>query len=130
MQFVDDEHDIAGSANFVHYLLETLFKLASVLGSSNQQADVQHDDLLVGKDLRYVCVGNSDCQPFGDSRLTDAGFTDKYWIVLCTATENLNDALDLLFSTNHWVEPVFLGCLREVQAKLVQRGRFRASGTR
>src|SRR5579875_292981 len=60
VQLIYHQHDIAGCANLVHDLLQTLFEFAPVLGSGYEQADVQHDDLLVGENLRNIGVGDAD----------------------------------------------------------------------
>src|SRR5882757_9269083 len=60
VQLVDDEHDVSGSADFVHDLFQTLFKFASVLGSCNQQTNIEHDNFLVGENVWYIRVGDAD----------------------------------------------------------------------
>ncbi len=125
VQFVDNQHYVAGTANFIHDLFQALFKFAPVLGSGDEKTDVEHDDFLSRKDVRNVRVDDTDCQTFCDSGFTHTGFTDKHRIVLRTATENLNDALDFFLATDNRIQSVFRRRLSEVETKLVEGRSFR-----
>ncbi|OPZ84661.1 MAG: hypothetical protein BWY75_02656 [bacterium ADurb.Bin425] len=60
MQFIDNQHDIAGSSDFIHDLFETLFELAAILGTGHQKTDVEHDNLLVHQNFWHIGIGNAN----------------------------------------------------------------------
>ena len=61
-------------------------------------------DLLVGQFGRHFPVRDPFREPFGDGRLTDAGFTDETGVVLRTSAEDLDGPVDLLLPADDVVE--------------------------
>jgi hypothetical protein len=54
VQFVDEQDDILGPADFVHDRLDALFELAAVLGAGDHHRQIEHDDPPVVQHLRHV----------------------------------------------------------------------------
>ena len=45
-------------ANFIHDFFQTFFKLTTILGPCNKQANIQLNQFFVGQSFRYITVGN------------------------------------------------------------------------
>ena len=54
VDFVDEEHAIAGGLDFLNHLLQPLFELASVFGAGDQGAHVKGDQALALQSVRDV----------------------------------------------------------------------------
>ena len=77
MDLVDEEDDLpVGLGHFVHHGLESLFKLALVLRTSDECAHVEREDLFALQVLGHVAAHDTVRQPFSDGRLADARFAD------------------------------------------------------
>src|SRR4051812_16599449 len=76
MQLVDEEDNrTLGSDYFLEDRFEALFELAAKLGSGNQSAHVQRDDLFVLQAFGYVSADDPLSQTFYNRRFTDARFS-------------------------------------------------------
>src|SRR6185295_2189293 len=83
-------------------------------------------DPLVLKSLRDVPGDDSLGEALRNSGLADAGLSEKAWVILGSAGEYLNDALDLRVAANNGVQ-LFVACqFGEIAAKFVQCWRARA----
>ena len=80
------------------------FELTAELGARHKRGEVQQMDLLVGQFGRHFPVRDPFREPFGDGRLTDAGFTDETGVVLRTSAEDLDGPVDLLLPADDVVE--------------------------
>ena len=120
VQLIHKEDRVARGAQLFEHLLQSLLELAAVLGTGNERAHVEGDDALVEQRCRNVALDDALREPFGNRRLANARLTDQRWVVLCATREHLNDALNLLFATNHWIESAGAGCIREVDAEGVE----------
>ena len=127
VQLVNKEDRIARGAQLFKHLLQSLFKLAAILCAGNERAHVESDDALVEQRRRNVAFHDALGEPFGDRRLADARFADECWVVLGAACQNLNDALNLLFTTNHRIEATGARGLSEIDAKGVEGWGLRAA---
>ena len=47
---------LAGTADLVHYRLDTLFKLPAILGARDHHGQIKHHNSAVGQDFRDVVV--------------------------------------------------------------------------
>jgi len=101
--------------------LESLFELSAVLGTGNEGAEVETDEALVLQRLGHVASDNALGEALDDRGLADTGLADEHGVILGAAAEHLDDATDLLVTTDHWIELAFAGELREVTAVLIER---------
>ena len=120
VDLVDEEDDVAASADFLEDLLQAFFEVTAVARAGDQRAHIEAVDLLVLDGFGHV-AGN-DClgETFDNGGLTDARLADQNGVVLRAAREDLHDALHLSAAANHRVELVFAGSLGEVAAKLLE----------
>ena len=106
VQLVDEEHDVARPLDLVEHALETLLELAAVLGAGDHAAEVESQHALAAQALGDVGGDDLLGEALGDRRLADAGLADQHRVVLRAAAEHLDDALDLLVTSDDRVEPV------------------------
>jgi len=125
VQFVDKQDDLAGrAADLVHDALHPFLEFAAVLRAGDEAREIQGDHALVAQRVGDIALDDALRQPFGDRRLADARFADECGIILGTAGEDLNDALDLARAADDRIELVFAGEHREIAAVGVQRRRL------
>ncbi len=123
MQLVDEEDDLAvGLLDLGQDLLETLLKVTPILGAGDQGAQVEGDDSLVLDALRDGAAHNLESQAFENGGLSDTRASNKDWVVLCPAGENLYCALDLGGPPDDGVQPALPRPGREVDAVLLEGG--------
>jgi len=101
-----DEDDVATlcRGELFHYRLEPLLELAAVLGSREQQPDVQSDYFLVAERFRHVAADDALGQAFHDRRLAHARLADQHRVVLGSAREHLHHAPDLLVPPDYRIQ--------------------------
>ena len=86
MEFIDKEDDPALSADyFIENGLETFLKFPPELGSGDQSAHIQRDQLAVFQIFRNIAPDDTPCETFCDGGFTHTGFADEYGIVFGTA---------------------------------------------
>ena len=131
VELVDEQDDVAGLADLLHDLLETLFELAAVLGAGDQRRKVEREDALALEQLGHLVAGDALREALDDGRLADAGLTDEHGVVLGAPREDLHDALDLDLAADAGVELALFGELGQVAAELVEHlGRLLALARR
>src|SRR5215469_2033974 len=121
VELVDEEDDLLARPDLVEDLLQTLFELATVLGSCDQGAHVEREHPLVHQRFGHVPEHDLLGQALGDRGLADTGLPDQGRVVLRAAAQDLNDPLDLHLTADHRVEQVLARHLRQVAAELVQQ---------
>ena len=122
VQLVDEEDDAAfGVGDFLEDGLEPLFELAAILRAGDERAHVEGHNLLVAKALGNVAADDPLRQSFDDRRLADAGLADQHRIVLRAPREHLDDAADLLVSSDDRIELALARDLGEVPAVALER---------
>ena len=120
VQFVNEQNHAAILDNLVNDAFDALLKLTAVFGTRNHAAQIQRQHALVQQLLRDVRHNDLLGKPFGNGRLADARFTDEHGVVLCTARQNLDGALDLLVAPDYRVELALTRHLGEVAGKFGQ----------
>ncbi len=90
----------------------------------DERADVEGQDALVDQGLGHVAGNDPLRERLGDGGLADSGLPDERGVVLRLAAEDLDDALDLLLSTDDRVEGAGASRIGEVDAELVERWRL------
>ena len=116
MHLVDDEDDVADTADLLDEPLHAALELAAELRARHERREVEQVDLLVAQLIGHVALGDALGKPLGDGRLADAGLADETGIVLLAAVEDLDDALQLLRPADHGVKLAVTGALREIDA--------------
>src|SRR5581483_8028360 len=96
-------------------------ELAAVLRAREQAADVERPHALALEPFGDVARDDALREPLDDRGLARARLADQHWIVLRAAREHLDDAADLLVSSDHRVELPRLGRLGEIAAELRER---------
>ena len=117
VQFINKEDDILGASNFVHDGLDAFFKLSTVFRSCNHCCKIEHNKSLVIKQIRNFLIDDRLCKTFGNCSLSNACFTQKNWIVLCAAAENLNKPFDFSMTTDDGIKLVIARQFRQVAAE-------------
>ena len=83
MQFVDEDDDLTLAVDdLLEHGLQPLLELAAELGTSDQRAEIEGEQLLASQPFRYVTVDDALCQALHDRGLADTRFTDQHRIVL------------------------------------------------
>ena len=131
VQFVDEEDHLAlGGGDLLEHGFQAFFKFAAVLGSGDQRAHVEGDDLTVFQVFGNVAAHDAAGESFDDGGFADAGFADQDRVVLGAARQDLDHAADLVVTADHRVEFVLHRHQSEVAGILLQRlkGVFRIGG--
>ena len=94
---VDEEDDLTFALrDFGDDGLQTFFKFALILRTSDQGTHIEGVDLLGAEVLGDVATDDTEGQTFCDSRLTDTRLPDEDGVILRTTGEDLQDATDLI----------------------------------
>jgi len=89
VQLVDEDDGILILHQFLHDGLEPLLELATVLGSSHNEREVEPENAFVSQEAGHLAVGDALRQAFDDSGLAHAGLADQHGVVLwCGGTES------------------------------------------
>ena len=122
VEFVDEEDGLFGGAHLVENGLDAFLELAAVFCPGDHQRQVEHDEASAVQELRHVVRGDLPRQSLDDRGLAHARLADEHGIVLRTAAEDLDDAFDLVVTSDDRVELVFLRQRGQVAPERVQRG--------
>ena len=122
MHLVDDEDYITLLANLLDKPLHAAFKLTPELRSGHERREKVY--LLAAQLIRHPVERYALGKPLGNCRFADARLADKAGIVLLTAVEDLNDALELLLAAYHIVELSRAGAVGKIYAVIVQKLTF------
>ena len=124
VQLINKENCVARGAQLFKHLLQSLFKLAAILCSSNERTHVQRDDALIEEWCRDIALDDALGEAFGDRGLPYARLADQCRIVLGSACKDLDDSLNLAFTTNDRIKASGASRLGEVNAERVKRWRL------
>src|SRR5262249_28340621 len=119
MHLVDKDDTVAAVTNFLNDLLQTLFKLTTVLRASHQRANIEGQQALASQRLGNFPSHKALSQPINDSGFSDARLTNKSGIVFRATREDLNDTLNLLMTTNNGIKCTGAGSGGQVHAHLI-----------
>ena len=121
VQLVDEQDDLAlGGGDLLEHRLQAFLELAAVLRAGHHGAQVEGHHPLVLQPLGHVAAHDALGQPLGNRRLADPRLADQDRVVLRSAAEDLDDAPDLLVSTDDRVELAVAGSIGQVPAVLGQ----------
>ena len=100
--YLVDIHNVivAFSLHAIHYLLDALLKVTTILGACKQSAHVQLIYLASLQPLGHlVFLDESGQSPYKGS-LAHARFTHMQWVVLVATTEHLDGAFQFMLSSD------------------------------
>ena len=121
MDLVDEEDDLAFALrDFGDDGLQTFFKFALILRTSDQGTHIEGVDLLGAEVFGDVTTDDTEGQTFCDSRLTDTRLPDEDGVILRTTGEDLQDTTDLIVTTDDRVELTATSTLAEVDSVLAE----------
>src|SRR5690606_31922771 len=122
VNLVDEQDDVAASADLLEDLLEALFEVTAVARAGNERAQVKRVEVLVLERLRNIAANDRLGESLDHGGLADAGLTDQDGVVLGAARQHLHDALHDELATHDGVELALASGLRVVAAELVEHG--------
>ena len=115
VDLVDKEDDLAGPFfNFLENGLQAVLKLAPVLCSCDQGAEVQGNDLLAFQGGRDIAVDDPLGQPLDNGGFADPGFADENGIVFGPSREHLDDPADFLVAADDRIKFSLAGDIGQV----------------
>ena len=120
VNFINDENDVALTADFFNEALHAAFKLTAKLGACHKGCKVQQENLLILQLNGNTALSDALGKPLGNGRFANARLTDETGIVLLAAIENLNDTLQLFLTADHGIELTLGGTGCEVNAVVIQ----------
>ena len=120
VQLVDEQDDVATSADLLEHLLEALLEVAAVAGAGHERAEVERVELLALQRVGHVVGDDLLAEALDDGGLADAGLADEHRVVLGAAGQHLHDPLDLAMAADDRVELLLAGELGEVAPELVE----------
>ncbi len=121
VDLVDEQDDLAlGLGDLVDDRLESLLKLALILGTGNQGTHVERVDLLLLQVLGHVAAHDALCQALDDGGLPRAGFTDQDGVVLGAAAQDLQHTTYFVITAYDGVEFALAGTLVKVDGIFAQ----------
>ena len=121
VELVDEQDHVAVLLHLVQRVLDTLLKLAAVLGTGHHAAEVKAQQLLVQQLLRHVGTGDALGKTLGDGGLADAGLTDQHGVVLGAAGQNLHHTLNFLIAADDRIQLALTGGFGQVAGEFLQR---------
>ena len=120
MQFIDEENDILGPADLGHHSLDSLFKLAAVLGSGNHHRQVEDYNSPSPENFGDTAADNVLRKTFDNRSFSDARLAKKDGIVLGSTAQDLDHALDLIMTPDNRVQLALSCQLGQIPAKGIE----------
>ncbi len=106
--------------------LHAALELAAELRAGNEGREVQQVDLLVAQLIRHLPEGYALRKSLRYGGLANAGLAYEAGVVLLTAVQDLDDALQLLLAAYHGVQLALARPVGEIDAVVIQKLLFRA----
>ena len=109
MEFINEQDNLSCSIpDSIHDALEPLLKLSTKLCTRNQSTEVKREQRLSPEGIRNSAIHNLLCKPFDDSRFSNTWVAYQDWIILATAGEDLNHAIDFITTPDDRINPTRL----------------------
>ena len=121
VELVNEEDDVLRALDLVHDGLDALFKLAAVFGAGDHQGEVEGDDLFLGENFRDVTAHNFLRESLDQRGLADARFADEDGIVLRATAKNLDNAPDLVLTSDDRVQLTLARKFGQITTERLQR---------
>ena len=121
MQLINEKDNLpVALLHFLQHGLQTLLKLASVLGSGHQRTHVQSKQLFVLQSVRHVAPHNPLGQALHHGGFAHAGFADQHRVVLSFTGKDPDHVSDLAVAADHRVQLLLTRPFHQVVAVLGQ----------
>ena len=121
MKLVDEQDYLAVAVFYIlKNRLQTLLKLAPVLGTRHQRTHIQCEYLLILKPLGHIPLDNTLSKAFHHRSLAHTGLSDENRVVLCLSGENPDDVADLTVPSDHGIQLLIPCLLYQLLPVLVQ----------
>ncbi len=104
VNFVDEEDRARLLLDLREHGLQALLEIAPVLGAGDERAHVEGIDGRIQKHVGHLVFDDHAGEALGDRRLADAGFAHVQRIVLASAAQDLDGALDLELAPDQGVD--------------------------
>ena len=128
VDFVDEQQGIAVFFKGVQHGFQTFLEIATVFCTRHQGRQIQRKQLLALQSVRHIAAIDSLGEPFDNSGLTHARFTDQARVVFRLTAQNQDDTADFFFTANHRRKLSVGGHFHEFTAVQFQRGLFLGIG--
>ena len=103
---------------------EAFFEIAAIARSGQKRAHVQREDRGVGQNLWGFVVDDAVGEALGDGGFANTRITNQQRVVLTTAAQHLNAALDLMVATDQRINVALAGFCVQIDAVLLERAFF------
>src|SRR5690606_3654618 len=100
-----------------------IFEFATIFCAGNHRRQIKHNYALVQERVRHVLARDSLRKTFDDSRLTDAWFTDEYWVILGSTIKDCDNAANFFLTSHNRVKLTGTRLLSQIATIDIQ-GRF------
>ena len=121
VQLVDEQDDPALAVlDGGQHRLEPLFKLSPELGTGNQCAHIQREDLAVFQVFGHVAPDDALGKALGDGRLAHTGLADKHRVVFGLAGQDADDVADLAVPADDRIQLLLPCPLHQIGAIFLQ----------
>ena len=121
MDLVDEQDHVPSGLDLAQQALDPLLELAPELGACHKAGKIQQVDLLILQPGGHLSLCDPLGDALGDSGLAHTGFTDEAGVVLLTAAQDLDGAVDLAVAADDVIQPPLLGLPGQVLAVGVQK---------
>ena len=102
VQLVNKQNDVAFLlGEIIQHRLEALFKFTTVLGTSNERAQIQGQYPLIFEAVGYLAVHNALSQTLNDGGFAHAWLANQHRVVFGTPLQYLHRATNLLIATDN-----------------------------
>ena len=116
VKFVNEQDDVARTANFVHHRFDALFELTAVLRTRHHHGQVKHHNTAIMQQIWHFFRDNG--QTFRTAVARQLPPEER--VVPGAAAEYLHQTFNLFRPTNHGVQFILLGEIGEIAAKVVE----------
>ena len=116
VDLVDEEHRVGLLLELAEHGLQPLLEVAAIARAGQQRAHVERVDDGFLEHLGHLALDDLARQALGDRGLADARLADIERVVLGTAAQHLDGALDLMLAADQRIDAAFAGLLVEIDA--------------
>ena len=122
VELIDEQDDLTlGLLYLLEHGLQAVLELTTVLGTGDQRAHVELDEVAVAQRARHVAGYDTLGDALDDGRLADTRLTDEHGVVLGTTGQDLDGAANLIGTADDRIEFAGAGQVADVAAVLLQR---------
>ena len=108
MEFIDKKDYLPFRLlHLINHTLETFFELTTITRSSDQGCEIEGADFTIIEHLWNFSCDDLSSDPFDDRCLSNTRISDEYWIVFRSSGKYLDRTIDLIFTSNHRIDPPF-----------------------